>query len=202
MSFGTMVVVGGSLNPPGVHHKKIAKTLAKNPKFDIVLIVPCGLRPDKEHSAFVAPDIREQMVRATFTGIKNVWMDFSDITSEEFTRTIDLDRQIRYRYEPTELWHFVGSDLIVGGRAGQSQIQLEWVCGQELWHCLNFVISQRPGYPISGSDLPPKHLMLEESFPGSSTEIRQQAAYNRQFHKLVVPQVAHIIASKRLFGYQ
>ncbi|HCC23874.1 TPA: hypothetical protein DF272_06900 [Candidatus Falkowbacteria bacterium] len=201
MSLKSICVFGGSFNPPGIHHLHVAERLVQCKRFDVVLIVPCGLRPDKNPLYFVAPSLREAMVLETFGDVCGVWFDLSDIAKDEFTRTYDLDVKIRERFAPADVWHFVGSDLLVGGVCGQSEIQRSWYRGQDLWANLSFVTTIRPGYPLSAADQPPHYLVVETNRHGASTEIRHAVASGGQFHELVVPGVARLITENHLYGY-
>jgi nicotinic acid mononucleotide adenylyltransferase len=55
-----IVIFGGSFNPPGLHHRKLAMALAE--RFDQVIILPCGSRPDKETSGLISDEDQAQLI--------------------------------------------------------------------------------------------------------------------------------------------
>ena len=59
-----LALFGGSFNPPGLHHRQIAETLARH--FDEVIVIPCGPRPDKPITNDVEPIHRAALADLTF----------------------------------------------------------------------------------------------------------------------------------------
>lgn len=170
-----VVIFGGSFNPPGIHHIDCAKELAK--RFDEVIVVPCGPRPDKEATNDIEPVHRAAMADLAFRGIPDVRVDLFDLECGTFTCTEELDR--RYAGPGREVWHFVGTDLVQDGGQACSVIHRAWKNGHELWNRLNFVVGEREGYPIVREDIPKKAEVIRIPRSGSSTDIRRRA-FERQ----------------------
>ena len=63
-----IAIFGGSFNPPGLHHRRLAETLAR--KFDEVRVIPCGPRPDKEATNAVPAIFRAALCDITFGGMR------------------------------------------------------------------------------------------------------------------------------------
>ncbi|MDB6137426.1 MAG: ppnK, partial [Verrucomicrobiaceae bacterium] len=59
-----IALFGGSFNPPGLHHQRIA--LALLARFDEVLVVPCGPRSDKSSTNMLPPVYRAAMTGMAF----------------------------------------------------------------------------------------------------------------------------------------
>lgn len=169
-----IALFGGSFNPPGIHHQKIAYIVSQ--LYDETIIYPCGFRPDKETLGTVTTQDREKMVKLAFGNIPNCRIDFTDLElnkyDDNFTYTTTHELDLRFSKE-YEVWNVFGSDLFVGGADGKSVIQRDWVYGKELWERANFVIFNREGYPINKDDLPPKSKLLDVSIEGSSSVIRE-----------------------------
>ncbi len=161
-----IALFGGSFNPPGIHHRKIAEELVK--KFDEVFIIPCGPRKDKDT---VQEDARHrtEMVRLAFEGL-SVSFDFSDLESQTFTPTISLDKKYA---SDGEVWHVAGSDLLIHGEDGRCLIK-DWVGGEEFFQNGHFAVLFREGYSITEKNLPPHTMILGTCKSGSSTEIRKR----------------------------
>jgi len=191
------VIFGGSFDPPTMAHFDIAKTLSEI--FDQVLVVPCGGRVKKDFGT-VTPLERSEMVIMTFGELKNVKVDLSDVTNQTFTRTYDLDRRLREQING-QVFHVIGTDLIIGGATGESEIQRCWYRGQEVWENLNFVINSRAGFPLNEKDLPSKAEVLSvQELAGSSTEVRARLKAGNPITGLVVPIVEKFIIANDLYG--
>ncbi len=190
----TLAIFGGSFNPPGIHHLRLAEQLATG--FDEVVIVPCGPRPDKPQTDSIEPIFRATMVDMAFEGLPNSRVDLFDLEAAVFTRTWQLDE--RYRSQG-EVWHVVGGDLVQGGRDGLSVIQKEWGKGTEIWKSCRFVVITRPGFPVEPKDLPPNHRLLEVEIPGSSSELRSSAFNNESIAGEVSERVDAYIQRHQLY---
>lgn len=186
---------GGSFNPPGAHHE-VALALAE-PRFDERIIAPCGGRPDKPTD--IDPVHRAAMIDMAFQGKPNTHVLLDDLENETFTRTIDLDRQLRAANPGAEIWHVLGSEFFVGGCAGKSDIQRRWTAGPQLWNELRFAIVEQEGHPLRKEDLPPKSMVLGKGIEGSSTQIRDAIFKRNPFRHLVTDKVAEYIERNRLY---
>lgn len=179
-----IAVFGGSFNPPGLHHLRIAQALSA--RFDQVLVVPCGPRDDKSATNLLPPIYRAVMADLAFSDVPKVEVDLFDMEQERFTRTCDLD--LRYASRG-EVWHVVGVDLIKGGAKGRSEIQRSWMQGPQLWLNARFAVFTRPGYAFDPADLPPNHELIDLEVPGASSDIRQRIAHGESVQDLVTPRV-------------
>ena len=189
-----IAIFGGSFNPPGVHHRRLAEKLALS--FDEVRIIPCGPRPDKEVTNSVPPIFRAALTDITFGGLRRVIVDLFDLENNEFARNCDLQA----RFEASgEVWHVVGTDLVAGGARGKSAIQQTWKNGRKLWQSARFAVFTRPGFPVSKTDLPPHHELIEFSTPGSSTGVRERIGRGESVSSLVTPRALEYIERYGLY---
>jgi nicotinate (nicotinamide) nucleotide adenylyltransferase len=175
-----VALFGGSFNPPGLHHRAIALALAQ--RFDQVVVIPCGPRPDKESTNVVPSVYRAALADMAFAGLERVEVDLFDLEQSAFTRTHELDARFASR---GEVWHSVGVDLISGGACGQSEIQRFWENGTQLWQTARFIVLTRPGHEFAEADLPPHAEVIELDVPGSSSEIRERLAKSQNIESLV-----------------
>jgi NAD+ synthase (glutamine-hydrolysing) len=188
---------GGSFNPAGRHHQEIADRLSK--EFDHVFIIPCGnTRPDK---ALVSNNDRAIIANIAFGSFSNTELDHYDLIHNVYTPTYLLEERYTTKYPDAEIWHVIGSDLIIGGSEGNSQIQKNWVNGLEVWQNLKFCIISRPGYPLTGKDMPPNHYinLLSSEIFGSSTEIREKLKNNLDVSNLIDDSVLTYIKDHKLY---
>ncbi len=192
-----IAILGGSFNPPGLHHRRIAECLLSTKQFDAVRVLPCGLRQDKGFGGITISN-RAEMLALTFSDLPGVVLDLSDIAKTEFTRTIDLDARMKKELD-AEIVHVIGTDLVRGGADGQSEIQTAWHRGDEVWRTLKFAVLERHGFAVEEKDLPPNADYFVVNFPGSSTEIRERRKQGRSIDGLVMPAVAKYIEENDLY---
>jgi NAD kinase/nicotinic acid mononucleotide adenylyltransferase len=191
-----IAVFGGSFNPPGLHHRHLAAELTRH--FDEVIIVPCGPRPDKPTTNDVDPVHRAIMNDTAFRGIDRVRLELFDLEHMTFTRTHELDELFS---REGEVWHVVGSDLVRGGRDGESFVHRVWDNGAELWGRLRFAVVPRRGFEHEPGDLPPNSVVVpvEADLDGSGFLVREKAFRREKLDGLVTPEVASYIDRYRLY---
>lgn len=189
-----VAIFGGSFNPPGYHHRRIAQALAA--EFDEVIIIPCGPRPDKLTTNDVEPIHRATMADLTFQGIPNVTVELFDLENATFTKTHELQEIFADR---GEIWHVVGTDLIQKGDTEASFIQRVWERGLALWQQSHFVVITRQGFECQKVALPPHHRLIDLNFAGSSSTIRERIFRRESIAGLVTPEVESYIERYGLY---
>lgn len=190
------VIFGGSFDPPGSHHLKIALGLREY--FEEVIVYPCGPRPDKPSVNEASRGDRSSMCLLTFRDLSGIRLDLADLEQGVFTRTHALQK----RFSPEgEIWHAVGSDIIKDGRRGMSAIHRRWERCYEMWRDLNFAVIVRPEIAFDSDDLPPHSMVIGlGDIRGSSTEIRRRCAKNLSLDGWVAPGVSGYISELGLYG--
>jgi nicotinic acid mononucleotide adenylyltransferase len=192
-----IVIFGGGLNPPGMHHFRLVFDLLRL-GFEVVIVPSGNRRPDKL-IVEISPEDRIELMKLGFkffldSGV--VRLDLHDLERGVFSRTHELQE----RYATLgEIWHLVGADWIIGGRFSGSRIQLEWFQGREIWGKYNFLVSKREGYDLIPEDLPPRCQLVTGRISGSSTEIRERITRGQPITGLVVPEVEKYILEHGLF---
>jgi len=192
-----VAVFGGSFNPPCYHHEEIARLLTQ--EFDRTIIRPCGsARTDKD---LISNEDRKVMANMAFEDISKVELDFYDLDIGVYTPTYLLEEYYTAKYPNAEIWHVVGSDLIVGGRDKNSEIQRAWKNGPEIWQTFKFCIVVRPGYEIAQEDLPPISKILEiQEIVGSGTMVREKLSKHQGANRFVDGDVLAYIYAHKLYG--
>lgn len=192
-----IAILGGSFNPVGIHHLRIVQEVLKLNRFDKVIILPCGPRPDKQNTEDIDPVFRAAMLEITFRGFPdNVEIELNDLEKCKFTRTVDIER--RYQ-DKGEVWHVIGFDLVAGGSTGRSTIQQTWTDGEKLWENGRFVVVKRKNFPFNETDLPPRSIFIDKQIDGSSTEIRNRRFNHQSVEKFVIPEVAEYMERYNLY---
>lgn len=195
-----VAVFGGSLNPTCLHHEQIVEKLVE--EFSSVVVVPCGSdRSDKDSVRAVSDEDRGIMANISFAGMPHVDLDLSDLERHVYTPTYLLEERYAAKYPNSEIWHVIGSDLVKGGKDGNSEIQRIWVKGKELWQNLKFYVISRPGYELDPEDLPPISKLCEiRSIYGSGTLLRETIEKGEDPSNLVSEAVLAYIKAHKLYG--
>lgn len=193
-----IAIFGGSFNPTGKHHRQIAEKLTEI--FDLVLIVPCGIRSDKSSVRAVSLEHRKELVKIGFANLPKVEFDFFDLDNDTYTPTYLLDERCQKRFPNQELWHVVGGDIVTGGRDKKSEIHRIWQRGNEIWEKLKFLVIVRPGYLVETIDLPPSAQILQiDNLIGSGSSIRERLAQNLPIDELATTEIADYIHQYNLY---
>jgi NAD+ kinase len=189
-----VAIYSGSFNPPALHHQRIVRELAE--RFDRVLVVPSGVRPDKPSTDRVGRLYRATMADLAFSGIEKVTVELFDLEQPSFTRTHELQKRFEHL---GEIWHVVGTNLIEGGRRGDSVIHRVWSDAGAVWREMNFAVVSRHGGGFTTDDLPPKHELLDLDLEGSSAEIRARLFRGESVESLLAPDVHAYIERHQLY---
>lgn len=193
-----IVIFGGSFNPSGKNHIQIAKRLSES--FNKVIIVPCGERSDKPSANIIPIVYRKEMIKMAFEGMAKVEIDLYDLENNVYTPTYLLQERYAKLFPNAEIWHFVGGDIVTGGRNEKSEIHHVWEKGNEIWQNLNFLVIHRPGYKVEPEDMPPFSEFIEiKNFYGSGTMIRKRIKAGEPINDLVIPEIAEYIKKHKLY---
>ena len=204
MSEQIVAVYGLAANPPHIGHHAIIQTLVSSGLADIVLVVPCGDRPDK--NGLVEAEHRLAMTQRLCNEVDlhpscNVIIDEADVFEARFTRTIDLLRRVENTFPLASIQPVIGMDLLQRQARfdGQCEIAATWTEGRTLLKTFSFLVFKRDG--ISGRfQHPTTYVLLDGHIPHvSSTELRQLIAAHQPIEHLVGPSVAAYIAEHGLY---
>ncbi|NTW13434.1 MAG: NAD(+) synthase [Candidatus Moranbacteria bacterium] len=193
-----IAVYGGSFNSPCNHHVGIAKVLTE--MFDLVIVMPCGERPDKASANVIDPMHRGVMSEIAFGGLDRVVVDLTDIRDKTYTPSYHLSERYAERYPDADIWFAVGSDLVTRGADGKSDIQRTWTHGPVIWKTLQWVVVDRPGHEISPGELPPvSESICMGPIIGSGTMVRERLARGESIDDLVPRGVVEYIERLGLY---
>lgn len=193
-----IAIYGGSFNPPALHHRAIALQLLA--WFDEVVIVPCGIRDEKDSLKAVPLQERKEMAMLCFGDLPRVRIDLYDLEQGVFTPAYELEERYKKNSGDKGVWHVIGGDLVAGGGAGGSEIQRSWKQGETVWRTLNFAVVVRPGLSFDPEDLPPSSEVFEgEGLVGASTRIRELIAEGKDVAAVLKPEVYEYIKEHGLY---
>lgn len=127
--------------------------------------------------------------------------DFYDLENNVFTPTYLLQERYSKEFPGAELYFAIGGDLVLGGRDGNSEIQREWIRGEDVWRNAKFAVISHPDLPVNPDDLPPnsKIIEMQGTMQGRSTFIRELISRGESIDGLVSPKVAGYIKEHGLY---
>ena len=191
-------IFGGSFNPTCIHHIQIIEYVKRF--FDVLTVVPCGIRPDKQSTNIIAPVHRKNMLAIALSDMDGVIIDYHDINCDTYTPTYLLQKRYENEFSDGEIWHIVGGDIIEGGQDDASEIHRTWSRGSEIWQNLNFLVLQRSGYRVYRNDLPPQSRLAGISnIFGSGTMAREFIVTGQDASHLINDDVLRYIVSNNLY---
>lgn len=184
-----IALLGGSFDPPGRHHRRLAEQLLQS--FDRVVVVPYGYRPDGRQSDTHSVH-RAAMADMAFRGLDRVDVDLSDLENQVCTPPHLLaDRHGR----AGEVWHVVPADLVRNGH--DAVVRRHWERGEALWRDGRFVILTQSGEPLD--ELPPLHELLptEPFLPAAA--LRGRVYYQEDVSSWIEPEVMRYLTRHALY---
>jgi len=200
-------VAGSSANPPHKGHLKLAEALLASGLFDLVIWIPCGVRPDKPELA--AARHRRAMTDMTFAKLredKRFIIRYDDIDADN-TPTIDWFTTLARQYPGAEITWCTGIDVVLPRKefGGKCEIVAEWDDGEKLMRDFPWLVVTRAGYTsLASLALPPNFRILDARLPEiSSTRIRSLIARgDLRYKELATDEVAAYIETNKLYGWR
>lgn len=142
-----IAVLGGTFNPVHYGHLRIAEEVREALGLDKALFIPTSLTPLKEEEP-ISPEARLEMLKLAIRD--NPHFEASDIEIKRGGRsyTVDTVRELKRGDKGLKISLVVGNDSF--------NTIASWCEYEELFKSANFVVVQRPGYPVKkpGEALP------------------------------------------------
>jgi nicotinate-nucleotide adenylyltransferase len=192
------LILGGSFNP--IHHGHLicARAVAEARGFDRVTLIPCAQPPHKPNGPDLAPAVdRLAMCRLAVENSAFFEVEDMEIQRSGPSYTLDTARELRRRGWPAIHW-LIGADMLL--------LLPNWHEPAMLLQEVQFLIVERPGWPLNWAKLPPAYQTLRENVVAapvveiSSTAIRARVAAGKGIEYLVPEGVARYIAQRGIYG--
>jgi len=188
-------IYGGTFDPPHFAHLKLAGFALKELSLSALYIVPAKGHALKKNDRITPPEIRFEMVRTAFEGMKNIFVSRIELNGPDTSYTIDtIGRFEKYEgLQNTEIYFLIGADNI-------QDIHL-WKEPERILSAANLVIFRRPGYSdFLESDSGHRVLYLDSpEIDISSTEIRRRILEGLDVSSLVPGSVLQLIRKYGLY---
>lgn len=133
-------ILGGTFNPPHLGHLVLAQEALNELKLDKIIFIPSYLPPHKKAGRDDAY-MRYRMVSLACRGNPAFEVSKIELEKRDISYSVDTLRKLKKQYgKETKLFFIIGSD---------SLCELDtWKDVEELFKLADFVVGERPGFPI------------------------------------------------------
>ncbi len=186
-----IAVLGGSFDPPSVHHRTVAVALRKT--FDQVIVVPYGARADDRVVSDTPAPYRAAMADLAFRGLDGVDVELFSLEAQAEPRTAEIERRFGHR---GELTYVVPMQFVRDGH--RCSILTNWDRGDWLWENGSFVILRQPNEPIP-EELPKRHNILQVPPYLHASAIRGRIYNGESVEEWLTPEVRRYVVRHGLY---
>lgn len=184
-------ILGGTFNPIHIGHLILAEEVKDKLKLDKVIFIPTNHPPHKQNSEIIDAKERYKMVKLAIKGNKDFLVSDIEIRRKGVSYTIETIQELKKIYPKDQLYFITGSDLL--------KYLDDWKDLNQILEMVNFVVVNRPGYPLEM--IPPHIKTLEISAVDvSGFQIRKNLKEKRSVKYLVPENVLRYIKKNRLYG--
>ncbi|MFH0839352.1 MAG: nicotinate-nucleotide adenylyltransferase [Candidatus Omnitrophota bacterium] len=184
-------ILGGTFNPIHAGHLILAEEALGKLCLDKVIFVPTFIPPHKSDEDLVDPNHRYRLIELAIKDNPNFEISDIELKRRGKSYSIDTLRQFKKRFGKfTKLFFITGSDSL-----GEL---FSWKDINDIFKLSQFVVANRPGYPVKG--LPKEaELVLITPIEISSSQIRKRIKEGLSIRYLVPDSIWHYIIKKRLY---
>ncbi|HVE99354.1 MAG TPA: nicotinate-nucleotide adenylyltransferase [Mycobacteriales bacterium] len=186
-------VMGGTFDPIHHGHLVCASEVASLFDLDEVVFIPTGM-PWQKHEGGVSPAEHRYLMTVIATATNPQFsVSRLEIDRAGPTYTIDTLRALRAERGDVDLFFITGADAL-------SQI-LTWRDPAEMLALAHFVGATRPGYPLTGAELPTESVTLVEipALAISSSDCRDRVRRGAPIWYLVPDSVVRYVEKHGLY---
>jgi len=190
-----IAVYASTFDPPSNFHREEVATLL-NSGFDEVIIYPTSARPQRGEYENAAPLHRAAITSLAFRDLKGVTVDYTDLSSAQFSSPCELELRFAGL---GEIWHVVHYSMVKRDEKKLSIVDSHWDGGDKLWQNSNFAILHAPDSEIDVQNIPPQHQLIQAPDRPASEELRARVYRGESLADCVDADVAAYIQRHRLF---
>jgi len=163
-----IAIYGGSFDPPHIGHEKIVNLVLKNLSIDKLFIVPAFLNPFKS-KYHLEPTVRLELIKELFSDLLKVQVCDFEIKSNKPITTYETIKYIKDLYKIDKIYLIIGSDNL-------KTIHL-WYNFTILKDLVEFIVINRPNFPLTNKHIKFKSLLLNEDISSSQLRDKMELDY-------------------------
>ncbi len=184
-------ILGGTFNPVHIGHLILAEEAAGKLKLDKVIFMPVYIPPHKNSPDLIEAEHRYQMCILATKNNPNFEVSKLEIEREGKSYSVETLKELRKKYgKDVQLFFLTGSDSL--------KELFSWKDVDDIFKLSQFVVAQRPGYPIER--LPEEvKVVLITPIEVSSSLIRQRIKEEKSIRYLVPDEVRDYIIGHKLY---
>jgi nicotinate-nucleotide adenylyltransferase len=186
--------LGGSFDPVHFGHLLAAQDAYEQHRLDRLILVPAAQTPLKPNDVLSSAEDRLAMMRASVEWDKRFEISDYELKRGGVSYTIDSARHFRALYPRDELYWIIGGDQL-------PKLHL-WKDIAELAALVEFILLQRPGYPVKTAPTIPGlrlHRCDGHLLAISSTELRDRVQRDLSLDYFVPHKAIVYIKQKHLY---
>lgn len=192
-------IFGGSFNPPHLGHLHLAESVHAALALDEVRLVPSGISPHRSMEAYASAEDRLAMCRLAAEAYPWMCAEDYELSRQEKSYTYYTVRHFSQQYPKDTFFLLVGGDML---RSFQ-----QWYRWQEILQCAELAgIAREPEEWEELAECVEKlrqygkiHLVNVESYPLSSTKIRDMVQKNQDYSCYLPEKIVQYIRMKNLY---
>ena len=184
-------ILGGTFNPVHIGHLILAEEASEKLKLDKVVFMPVYLPPHKNAPELIAAQDRYQMCLWATKDNSNFAVSRLEIDRQGKSYSVETLKELRKKYgKKAQMFFLTGSDSL--------KELFSWKDVDEIFKLSQFVVAQRPGYPIERLPGEAK-VVLITPIEVSSSLIRQRVKEGKSIRYLVPDKIREYIVNHNLY---
>lgn len=183
-------ILGGTFNPVHIGHLILGEEAVWKLKLDRLIYIPSYVPPHKDVD-IASPEDRFNMVDIAIEDNPHFEVSRVEIDNKGTSYSVNTLRELKKNFgEKATLFFITGSDSL--------RELFSWKDVDEIFKLSNFVVAQRPGYPVEEV---PENIQTVVITPIeiSSSEVRRRIKEARSIRYLVPDRVRNYIYKKKLY---
>lgn len=184
-------ILGGTFNPVHTGHLILAEEARDKLKLDKIIFMPVNIPPHKDSSELITTEHRYEMCVLAVKSNAAFEVSNLEIEREGKSYSVETLKELRRQYgKDAQLFFLTGSDSL--------KELFSWKDVDDIFKLSQFVVAERPGYPIE--KLPNEvKVVLITPIEVSSSLVRKRVKEGRSIRYLVPDEVREYIVEHNLY---